>query len=333
MKRRVRRRAQRVRSASPSRARASFVDLLILPRRFVLAAGLVLGVLLPAVDGAHANPATTGFVGVASTVTDSLRGRSGKLLARFVGVASPPRDVALFTELFGSDAIQQPGVYSVSTPGIAHSFAFVALRSFAEKTRGRLGRYRLGFWPGERGLVHAPAYRNPSGFIEVTPANQDLYVSEHFRLRDFLTHDQQTVWPKYLVLHERLVDKLELVIAELERSGIAVQHMTVMSGFRTPQYNATGGDTTGRDELSRHMYGDASDVFVDNDGDGKMDDLNGDGRIDYRDARVILAAVGRVEQTYRELVGGGGVYKGTAIHGPFAHIDARGTRLRWEEIQ
>jgi hypothetical protein len=49
------------------------------------------------------------------------------------------------------------------------------------------------------------------------------------------------------VLRERLVDKLELVIAELERSGIPVQHMTVMSGLRTPRYNATGGDTTGRD--------------------------------------------------------------------------------------
>jgi hypothetical protein len=44
-------------------------------------------------------------------------------------------------------------------------------------------------------------------------------VSEHFRLADFLTHDQQTVWPKYLVLNESLVDKLELVIQELRARG------------------------------------------------------------------------------------------------------------------
>src|SRR5439155_7889517 len=121
------------------------------------------------------------------------------------------------------------------------------------------------------------------GFIEVTPANMDTRVSEHFRLRDFLTHDQQDVWPKYLVLRPQLVDKLELVIARLQLDGARVDHLSVMSGFRTPQYNATGGETGGRAELSRHMYGDAADVFVDNDGDGRMDDLKHDGRINYRD--------------------------------------------------
>ena len=32
---------------------------------------------------------------------------------------------------------------------------------------------------------------------------------------DFLTHDQQDTWPKYLVLNEKLVDKLELVIDDV----------------------------------------------------------------------------------------------------------------------
>ena len=58
------------------------------------------------------------------------------------------------------------------------------------------------------------------------------------------------------------------------------------------------------------MFGDASDVFVDNDGDGRMDDLNNDGRIDYRDAQVIVAAAERVEQSFTSLVGGAGVYRG-----------------------
>lgn len=77
------------------------------------------------------------------------------------------------------------------------------------------------------------------------------------------------------------------------------------------------------------MFGDASDVFVDNDGDGRMDDLNGDGRIDYRDAQVIVAAVERVEESFSSLIGGAGAYRATAVHGPFAHIDARGVRERW----
>ena len=77
------------------------------------------------------------------------------------------------------------------------------------------------------------------------------------------------------------------------------------------------------------MYGDAADVFVDNDGDGRMDDLNGDGRVDTRDAAVILAAVERIERAYPELAGGVGVYRATSAHGPFAHVDVRGHRARW----
>src|SRR6266446_224098 len=108
--------------------------------------------------------------------------------------------------------------------------------------------------------------------------------SRHFRLHDFLTKDQPNVWPKYLLLNPKLLDKLELTIQQLEASGHYVRHVTVMSGFRTPQYNHTGGNTEGRANLSRHMYGDASDIFVDNDGNGMMDDLNGDHRVDVRDA-------------------------------------------------
>jgi len=206
-------------------------------------------------------------------------------------------------------------------------FSFLTGLPFGAKVNGRIGAYSIGFWPAERGRVISQAYRNPGGFIEVTPANENTAVSEHFHLRDFITHDQGGVWPKYLVLREPLLDKLELVIDELEKAGVVVRRMSVMSGFRTPQYNGPGGD--GRSGVSRHMYGDAADVFVDNDGDGRMDDLNRDGRVDYRDARVILAAAERVEQRHPELRGGVGVYRATASHGPFAHIDVRGWRARW----
>ena len=206
-------------------------------------------------------------------------------------------------------------------------FTFLDRLPFSAKVNGRIGRYAIGFWPGEKGRVTSLAYSNPAGFIEVTPANQNTAVSEHFRLRDFITHDQGTVWPKYVVLREPLLDKLELVIDELEKGGVVVRRMTVMSGFRTPQYNGPGGD--GRSGVSRHMYGDAADVFVDNDGNGRMDDLNRDGRVDHRDARVILAAAERVERRHPQLRGGVGVYRATSSHGPFAHIDVRGWTARW----
>lgn len=261
-------------------------------------------------------------------VDDSLRGYSGKLLARFVDARRPSLASTAFFRLFGNPASARPGIYRVDDSTLTRPFSFIALFPFDAKRGAKLGAYNIGFWPGETRGVSA-AYANPAGFIEVTKENADTRVSEHFRLRDFLTHDQVNVWPKYLVLRDALVDKLELIVADLEAHGHPVVRMSVMSGFRTPQYNANGGNTAGRATLSRHMYGDASDVFVDNDGDGRMDDLNGDGRVDFRDAQVVAEASTRVEQQHPDLIGGGGVYKETGDHGPFAHIDVRGNAARW----
>jgi hypothetical protein len=209
-------------------------------------------------------------------------------------------------------------------------FNFISLRPFSDKQRGRIGSYAIGSWPAEAGRkVPGPRYGNPQGFIEVTPENQNTQVSEHFRLRDFLTKGQVDIWPKYLVLELRLVDKLELIVDDLQKQGILVTRVTVMSGFRTPSYNAGGGNTGGRASLSRHMYGDAADVFVDNDGNGTMDDLNRDGRSDVKDARIMAEAAERVERAHPELIGGVGVYVACCGHGPFVHIDTRGYRARW----
>jgi hypothetical protein len=268
-------------------------------------------------------------IATAATVPDSLFGRSGKLRFRLFSSA---RLFALpvLERLFGSPGTDvQPGVFHAAEDIMGRPFAFISLIPFTAKSGGRVGDYRVGFWPAERRRARSDQYDNPEGFIEVTPENQDTYVSEHFRLRDFLTHDQRDVWPKYLVLRESLVDKLELVIEDLESHGVNVEHMVVMSGFRTPQYNAQGVGRGGRARDSRHQFGDAADVFVDNDENGRMDDLNHDRRVDSRDARVILQAVERVERAHPELVGGASVYRATRAHGPFAHVDTRGARARW----
>lgn len=218
--------------------------------------------------------------------------------------------------------------------GAISDFAQVTLMPFSAKQRGRIGSYLVGSWPGERGgrgPAKAPTerYANPRGFIQVTPQNQDTRVSEHFRFRDFLTKSQPSIWPKYLVLEMRLIDKLELVLKDLASRGVDVQGIKVMSGFRTPAYNEGGGNTAGRAGLSRHMYGDAADVFIDNDGNGTMDDLNRDGRVDIRDARFIEESVNRVEREHPDLIGGAGMYVACCGHGPFIHIDTRGYRARW----
>jgi hypothetical protein len=200
----------------------------------------------------------------------------------------------------------------------------VTLVPASEVRGGRLGSYRLGSWPEETGN-----YAPPRGFVRVTPENMNTPVSEHIRLRDFLTKGQENVWPKYVVVSTRVLDKVELTIQELERLGHPVEDVFVVSGFRTPWYNETGGDTSGRGALSRHMYGDALDFAVDNDGDGRMDDLSGDGRVTVADARVIAAAAETVEREHPNLIGGIGIYAPTGAHSGFVHLDTRGYRARW----
>src|SRR6266536_5658640 len=68
--------------------------------------------------------------------------------------------------------------------------SYLSRQPFSAKVDGRIGQYLMGFWPAERGRVNKGAYQNPEGFVEVTPENQNTPVSEHFRLRDFVTHDQ-----------------------------------------------------------------------------------------------------------------------------------------------
>ena len=276
-----------------------------------------------------------------------LRGASGRLRARI----QQPGERVVDAELPSGAQIQfSSGVSAESTLALAApkssgvwqlalrvgsairpitDLSVITLTPFSEKRRGRIGLYYIGSWPGERRRDTSRNYANPSGFIEVTQQNQDTYVSQHFRLRDFLTHDQQGVWPKYLVLDMKLVDKLELILLDLESRGVDVSGVHVMSGFRTPQYNETGGDPAGRAALSRHMYGDAADIYIDTDGNGTMDDFTRDRRVTIADARFILASVDRVEQDNPTLAGGAGVYPAAPGHGPFIHIDTRGYRARW----
>ena len=245
-------------------------------------------------------------------------GLSGKVFARFV----MPEDWISLASLPGAQ-MASASIQGGATPGAETVFT---MRSFGQKVRAWLNGYRLGYWPQEKGRLRSEAYRNPDGFIEVTPENEDTRVSEHFRLRDFVSHGQNNVWPKYVVLREPLLDKLELVIEDLNDHGVNAEGMRIRSGFRTPAHNqAVRGEGSARD--SRHQFGDAADVFIDQVGNGRMSDLNGDRKVNFADVKMILDAVERVEARYPELVGGTGLYTGR--NGQFAHIDVRGVRARW----
>lgn len=237
---------------------------------------------------------------------------------------------------FGDDgqlrAPADPGIYQLEVGSSAGAITFDEPRlivkvPFDAKQGARLQGYLIGRFPTE-GQGRTDRYAPPDGFIEVHAKDRSLRLSKHFTLGEFLTKDQHNVWPKYVVVDPLLLDKLELVMQELNGMGVRAERMVVMSGFRTPQYNRRGLNQ-GRANLSRHQYGDAADVWIDNEGEWYMSDLNGDGRRDTRDARVMLEAVERIERRYPALLGGAGVYPDNGVHGPFIHIDVRGTRARW----
>lgn len=267
-------------------------------------------------------------------------------LADTLGLDSLPAGTALEVEQVDTPGVRAPGEAAAERPGAwnvlvrardqVRRLADVAVLTPVPSNlirNGRIGQYLIGNWPAGGGgppRARPGAYDPPRGLIRVTPENVKLPITDHLVLGDFLTKGQEDVWPKYVVVDPRVLDKLELTFQELERGGHPVENVGIISGFRTPNYNAHGGSTAGRGSLSRHMYGDAMDFFIDNDRDGQMDDLNEDGRVDREDAEIIAAAAAAVEEKYPQYVGGVGIYgPNPGAHSGFVHVDTRGYRARW----
>lgn len=218
-----------------------------------------------------------------------------------------------------------PGAYPVriESPldGESVHLNVLVLHPFDFRSERAVNGYRIGEYkaaPG-RGLP-------PGGFIEGNEDVLDLRVSPHFTLRQFLC--KQAGDPPYLALSEPLVLKLEAILEEVRASGISARTLHVMSAFRTPAYNRAIGNTT---DFSRHLWGDAADIFIDDSGNGRMDDLNGDGRSDAADAQILYDIVERVEARDEPHVlrGGLSLYRPNAVRGPFIHVDTRGAAARW----
>ncbi len=190
---------------------------------------------------------------------------------------------------------------------------------------GKLNGYQIGSYPSPlKGLA---SYRPPKGFIEIQAELENLRVSPHFTLGQFLCK-QQSAYPKYLLLDSGLLDKLELLLRKVNSKGITTNSFVVMSGYRTPYYNKAIGNVTN----SRHIYGGAADIFIDvRPVDNFMDDINQDGMKNLKDAEYLYNIADKLvsHSKHPELVGGVGLYDKTSAHGPFVHVDVRGTPARW----
>lgn len=188
-----------------------------------------------------------------------------------------------------------------------------------------LNGYRMGPPPPGHPR-HPELYRAPTGFIEVSEDLLDTRLSPHFTLRQFLCK-QKSGYPKYIALQESLLVLLEGLLGEVRARGYDAATFGVISGYRTPWYNRQIGNVAN----SRHVYGDAMDLFIDVNGDGRMDDLDRDGDRDMDDV-ILLADIANEfmrRPGNESLMGGVGRYRQTSRHGGFVHVDTRGHSARW----
>jgi hypothetical protein len=235
------------------------------------------------------------------------------------GRATEPRSLASAIVAPDDPGFYRLAVLTDSSLRVFDDLPLAVLVPFAEKSGASLRGYQIGHYRAERRpFGSAPA---PRGFVSFTAADLDIQVTEHLRLSDFVTRNDQSAWPRYAALDPRLLDKLELVFDALSTAGrdsAAAGHavdVAVHSGFRTPLHNRRVARAASD---SRHQYGDAADIAVDA-------DMNG--RVNASDARLVARAVERVERAHPDLAGGLGVY--TRNGASYVHVDARGIRVRW----
>jgi Peptidase M15 len=225
---------------------------------------------------------------------------------------------------------ERAGYARVRAGGRELTLTLVNVVPYDTMKNGKLDGYRIGEY-ASKPLKGLPQYEQPKGFIRLTNSNSSMWVSDHYRMKDFQCKLDGTT--KFLILRTEALVKLEILQHELEtKHGFDFSRFTVMSGYRTPYYNSKIGNETG---YSRHLYGDAMDIYIDDNGDGNMDDVNRDGRIDTGDARFILRVAEQIDNSreWNWLKGGAGVYHANSAHGPYIHVDTRGYIARWGATQ
>ncbi len=176
--------------------------------------------------------------------------------------------------------------------------------------------------------THPDRYAPPQWWVPVS--GLELWpISKDFLLGDLMGDRLgRKSTPPWIALDYRLVWKLQAIQNALGEQGIAYRSMKVISGFREPKYNRS--KRIGGSRFSRHQYGDAADFIVDRNRDGKWDDLDGDGDVDFGDVKPVARLVEDLEMDGYTVPGGIGAYRGSdgGVLGS-VHVDCRGFPARW----
>ena len=185
----------------------------------------------------------------------------------------------------------------------------------------QLNNYQIGLYPAP--YKGYPQYGAPNGFIEIFEKDLTRQLTPHVQVKNVICK-QISGFPKYLYVNNDGLMMLEDLLSFVQNEGIKVSKFAFISGYRTPHYNRS----IGNGKHSRHQYGDAFDLYIDEDGDGRMDDLNGDGKLTIADVDVLYKVFEKFQKQSR-YNGGIGRYKPASHHGGFVHIDNRRFTARW----
>ena len=225
-------------------------------------------------------------------------------------------------------APEKSGAYRVNIKDLnskSMQLNVLVLTPISDKKGEYLNSYRIGNYPSKP-LNGNPIYNKPKGFFEVTEENQDMLLTPHFTLSQFVCKQTES-FPKYLILRELLLLKLEYLLEKVNQKGYEIETFGFISGYRTPYYNKLINNV----QYSRHVYGGAADIYVNPKNHGGMADLNDDGSIDEEDVQlfynIVEAEFGK--PSYDKFKGGLGFYRKNSRHNGFIHVDVRGWKARW----
>lgn len=123
-----------------------------------------------------------------------------------------------------------------------------------------------------------------------------MKLEENFLLKEFRCKDGTDVPDEYLDNVKKLAKNLQVLRDYLGAS------ITIISGYRTPEYNKKCGGV----KRSQHLLATAADIVV-----------SGKTSLEVRDAIILLIKEGKMDK------GGVGIYP------TFTHYDVRGRNARW----
>ena len=226
---------------------------------------------------------------------------------------------------FSFDLPGSHGTYTVtaSDSETVQEYIMVVPLNRAQFRTATLNSFPIGFYGDGNTRDNLP----DRGFIELWSGMFDARISTHLSFSDFLGHTEGG-WPQYMVLDLRLVHKLECVFEQVALLYPEARSIHCISGFRTPAYNAAIGNDTG---FSLHLYGAAADFWIEGWPDNDLiDDLDRNKRIDVYDGEFIVDVTRALEAAGEVAVGGASAYRWITSHGPFVHLDTRGSAAVWQ---